>query len=135
MKIERIYHPFNLWEDYEKGFYNNCSGQEKKEKIQLAVNLFCNTECLEVYMERVVKEWFYSCEHNLTNPSMNKIAYIGQAACALYASIPNTVTMEAWSLVPDEYKQKADEIAQRCINVWEDKHIETLKMRSSDNKC
>ena len=31
-------------------------------------------------MMRVISEWKYSCEHNLTNESLNRIAYIGQAA-------------------------------------------------------
>lgn len=70
-------------------------------------------------MTRVCSEWVFSCEHNLTNSSMNKIAYIGQAACCLYAGVPSTITMEAWSLLDKSVQDKANEIAERVLKKWE----------------
>ena len=86
-------------------------------------------------MFRVVKEWFFSCEHNLTNSSMNKIAYIGQASLSYLHQIPSTVTMESWSKVPKESQDKANEIAQRAYDKWLLDYDKILLMRSSDNKC
>ena len=135
MEIQRVYHPYNLWEDYKHCFYDNCSGEEGKTKKQLAIDLLSNEECLNVYMGRIIKEWFYSCEHNLTNPAMNKIAYIGQAACSLYANIPNTITMDAWGELTDEQKSTADKVALSKLKEWELKYSDIAKMRSTDNKC
>lgn len=70
------------------------------------------------YMMRVVEEWKYSCEHNLTNESMNKIAYIGQAACCIYGGVPSTVTMEIWSTLPQNVRDRSDEIAKETINYY-----------------
>jgi len=53
---------------------------------------------------------------------MNKVAYLGQSACALYSKIPSTVTMEAWSLVPSEFQSIANSIANEIIVEWEEKH-------------
>lgn len=114
----RIYHPYTLWEDYKAGFYNNVSGDIKKEMINKVVDFFRNPKLTRDFMMKVVKEWKYSCEHNLTNESMNKVAYIGQGACCIYAGIPSTITMEAWSKVPKESQLEADKIALDVIEYW-----------------
>lgn len=123
--MERIYHPFNLWEDYKNGFYDNVSGQRKQELKQQCVDLFNDLPLLEIQMRRVINEWKYSCEHNLTNPAMNKIAYIGQSAACIYLNIPNTVTMECWSLLSKEVQKEADKIADRVLKEWETKNTDT----------
>lgn len=116
--MNRIYHPFWVWEDHKHGFYNNSSGAEKKKLLELCVEMFNSEELTRKYMLRVVEEWKYSCEHNLSNDSMNKIAYIGQAACCLYCGAPNTVTMESWSLLSDEVKDRSNFIANEVLEHW-----------------
>lgn len=122
--MKRIYHPYWLWEDYKAGFYDNVSGEQKKEMIKNVLTMFNSKSLTRKFMMKVVKEWKYSCEHNLTNESLNKIAYIGQSACCLYARIPNTITMEAWSLLTDEVKKRSDKIALETISYWEEQNKE-----------
>ena len=114
----RIYHPWDKWEDYNFNFYNNCTGQEKEFKLQSVVNMFNSAIDTERCMNYVIDNWTNSMEHNLTNNSMNKIAYIGQCACAYYDNIPSTVTMEAWSLLTDEVKDRSNLLAQDAIDKW-----------------
>lgn len=116
--MKRIYHPYWRWEDYPNGFYDNCSGSVKESLIQKGIEMFNSQKLTRENMFRVVDEWKYSCEHNLTNPSMNQIAYIGQAACCIYASIPSTVTMELWSMLSKEVQQRANNDAQDALNHW-----------------
>ena len=125
--LNRIYHPWNLWEDYKEGFYNNCSGKEKVNYMEKVLEMFNSEKLTKKYMNRVINEWKYSCEHNLTNESINKIAYIGQSAACLYAGVPNTVTMEAWSLLNIDTQERANKIAQECLNNWykkQDRQVE-----------
>jgi hypothetical protein len=116
--MKQIYHPYHLWEDYKSGFYNNCSGEQKKTYIQGCLNLFNNKGITEKYMSLVIENWFYSCQHNLTNPSVNKIAYIGQAACCIYCGAPNTTTMQAWNMLDKEVQERSNNIAQKYLNIW-----------------
>ncbi len=134
-EIKRIYHSWEKWEDYKCGFYDNVSGKNKPFMIDKVVELFINPELTEKYMNKAIKEWFFSCEHNLTNNGLNKIAYIGQAACCLYDGIPSTITMEAWSKVPKEFQIIADSIATEVLKDWENFHIQVLMQISCDNKC
>lgn len=116
--MKRIYHPYWMWEDYKAGFYNACSGQQKKEKIEKVLEMFNDPVKTKENMMFIINNWKYSCEHNLTNESLNKIAYIGQSACCVYAGVPYTVTMEAWSLLSDKVKHRSDEIAKKAIEQW-----------------
>lgn len=117
--MKRIYHHFEKWEDWTFGFYNNCSGSEKKVKIEKVLEMFNSESLTTENMNRVISEWKYSCEHNLTNEAMNKIAYVGQAACCIYAEIPSGITMEAWSLLGSDVQNRADKIATSVISKWE----------------
>lgn len=103
-QIKRIFHPYTLWEDYKEGFYNTCSGNEKEYKISKVKEMFNSKELTNKFMLKVINEWTYSCEHNLSNLSMNRVAYLGQAACCLYAKVPSLVTMYAWKFLDRDRK-------------------------------
>ena len=120
--MKRIYHHYCKWEDYPNGFYDNLSGKNKDYLKLKVVELFSSQELTETYMKKVIDEWIYSCEQNLSNDSMNKIAYLGQAACCIYANIPSTITMDAWHLVSKENRDKSDMIADKLIKEWEVKY-------------
>lgn len=123
LKIEkgRIYHEWSKWEDYKNSFYDNCSGKEREEKLSKAIEMFNSEDLTITNMLAVINNWKFSCEHNLTNASMNKIAYIGQAACAYYAQVPNTITMEAWNMLSKETQERSNDIAEEVINIWKNK--------------
>ena len=114
----RIYHPYWLWEDYRAGFYENCSGEVKKQLIIKGIEMFNSEDLTRENMFYVIKNCKYSCEHNLTNESLNKIAYIGQSACCVYAKIPSTVTMEIWNLLNSEVQIRSNNIAIEAIKKW-----------------
>jgi 3-methyladenine DNA glycosylase AlkC len=124
--MKRIFHPYWLWEDYKFGFYDNLTGDKKKYYIEKCLEMFNDKTKTKEFMYRVVNEWKYSCEHNLTNESLNKIAYIGQSACCIYAGIPSTITMESWSLLSEDVKKRSNEIAKEVIEFWkkENKNIQ-----------
>ena len=107
-----------MWEDFKCGFYDNISGKNKDELILKVVEMFNDEQKTISNMNKVIVQWKYSCEHNLTNESLNKIAYIGQSACCIYANVPCTITMEAWSLLSDDVKKRSDKIAKQVLNKW-----------------
>jgi len=116
--LNRIYHHYEMWEDWKFGFYNNASGGEKEKYKQLALNMFNSKDLTRDNMTRVINEWVCSCEHNLTNNGLNKIAYIGQAACCIYGGVPSTITMECWSLLSKDVQDRSNLIAQEVLNEW-----------------
>lgn len=121
--MERIYHRFEYWEDHQFGLY--ASKENKEELKNKVVELFSNHKKTEKYMRLVIKKWKFSCEHNLTNIALNRVAWIGQAACCIYAGVPYRLTMEAWWSVSEGNRNKADKIAEIVIN----EYLKTLENR------
>ena len=77
-------------------------------------------------MLKVIEKWPYSCEHNLTDTSQNRKAWIGHAACALALGCPEDITRAAWAKLSDDQQNKANQKAQDAINIWVEKHLEKL---------
>lgn len=121
-EISRIYHPYWLWEEYKLGFYNNFSNNDFKRLRPKVIELFSSYEDTSLYMDRVVNEFLYSCEHNLSNTSMNRVAFLGQCASLLHNGSPSELTMKSWKYVPEEYQKQANIIAESIIN----KYVENL---------
>lgn len=121
--MKQIYHTWDKWEDHQHGFYENCPQGEKENLLNRVVELFNSAFLTDQFMQKVTDSWKYACEHNLTNLSINRIAWLGQSACCLYAKVPSTVTMEAWSLLTPEVQERSNQIAEAKIKQWESKHI------------
>jgi hypothetical protein len=66
---------------------------------------------------RVIDEWPNSTEHNLTNPNMNRIAWVGQSSVCIHYGIPAKFRGGYHLLNPGEQKA-ADLVALEIINYW-----------------
>jgi hypothetical protein len=120
--MKQVYHHYEKWEDVKHGFYD----MKKDFDLSLIVSMFNCQETTNILMNRVIDEWKYSCEQNLTNQSINQIAYIGQAASCLYCGAPSILTMKAWNLLDCETRERADKQANNCIIKWKKRYANTL---------
>lgn len=59
-----------------------------------------------------------ACEHNLTEPAMNRLAWIGHAACCMAIGCPEETTRQAWGLLNDEQRVLANQEAEKALNEW-----------------
>ena len=117
--MKRIYHRYEKWEDHKAGLYDNCKKENKTKTKKLVIEMFEDYGLTMCFMNNAINEWVYSCEHNLTNDSLNRIAYIGQAACCLYAKSPNLLTMNVWYSLSQSVRDRSDFLARRSIKKWE----------------
>lgn len=96
--------------------------QHKEELIvREARELLKNSDLLYLYMSLVVRRWKHAAEQNLSNTSMNRRAWLGQAACCFYAFAPENLTKQAWHELTDEEQTLANAIADKVIREWEQK--------------
>jgi hypothetical protein len=70
-------------------------------------------------MLRVISEWPNSCANALTDPNLNRKAWVGHAACALAIGCPEDITRKAWGRLTDEQRALANREAERAIQSWE----------------
>lgn len=114
----RIFHTWDKWECHKAWFFGNrpewMSIDEAKEQYKIVLS---DTELFSKTLEKVITEWKHSCEHNLTNNSNNKIAWMWQCAVVLAKWVPSKYC-SGWQLLSDEEQKQANEIALEYINKW-----------------
>jgi hypothetical protein len=115
----KIWHHYLLWEDFKAGMWRSVYGAERKQLLEKAIAFTGDHLLYGSYMRRVIKEWPLACEQNLTDPNINRLAWLGQAACCMAISCPEDITREAWGRLTQKQQDDADAQAEQCIEEWE----------------
>jgi hypothetical protein len=76
-----------------------------------------NNDKFKKALNGVIHDWKYSCEHYLTNKSMNRIAWLGQASMCYATGIPSKFCSGFNLLTPIE-QEIANNIALEYLNKW-----------------
>jgi len=114
----RIFHTFDKWECHKAGFYKSIKEGMSHEECELEFKrVLSDQKLFGEILDKVIVEWKYSCEHYLTNKSMNRIAWLGQAAVCYNSGVPSRYA-NAWFDIDEETRKKADETALKYLNIW-----------------
>tara|TARA_R110001632_G_scaffold1171_2_gene4714 strand:- start:10374 stop:10781 length:408 start_codon:yes stop_codon:yes gene_type:complete len=111
-KFEYIY-----WEDYINGMYDSPNNIE--QELKLAYKIFNDFSLFEFLCKEVINNWKISCIENLTNKSMNRIAWLGQSALNINHFIKERTTKKIWKTLDSEVKNKLNKIAYKTILNYE----------------
>lgn len=117
--IKRIYHPYWMWEESKSLMWSTVDNRD--EMLKIAIEFTGDHKKYGLAMFRVIKEWPISCEHNLSDTSQNRRAWIGHAACALEIKCPEDIVRQAWHHLTDEQRTLANKAADNAISAWENK--------------
>ena len=118
----RIYHPYWDWEEVDANMWGSVS--DKAKFLELAIEFTGDHKLYGRFMMRVANEWPVSCEHNLSNITQNRKAWIGHAAVALAIGCPEDITRKAWGYLSQEQQDLANGVAQQAIEHWENKQCQ-----------
>jgi hypothetical protein len=114
----RVFHTFDKWECVKHGFYASTKDGMTKEQCEECYRDFLSdTDRFRTAAKAMVDAWPMSCEHYLTNVSMNRIAWIGQASVCFKLGIPSCFR-GGWSLLSKEQQDAADAVALEVLNEW-----------------
>lgn len=134
---KRIFHTFDKWECFKAGFYENTHPTLTKEECESEYFKFLSDETkFREALNGVITEWKHSCEHYLTNASMNRIAWLGQASLCYATGIPSTFRA-GFHLLSEEQQFKANNIALEYLNIWLEEHgfdMVTLEQGMTDRQ-
>lgn len=113
----RIFHTYDKWECHKAGMYaQNFYGKTAEECEQMYAD-FLSSVKFKKTLEKVITEWKHSCEHYLTNSSMNRIAWLGQASMCYATGIPMKYC-SGFNRLSEKEQNKANEIALVALNKW-----------------
>lgn len=117
--VERIYHPWPEWECFRAGFFTPTGCRETLERWRSGcAELLGDLDRFRAAMARVLDEWPRSVEHNLTNESMNRIAWLGQASCCIELGACAEQTRSAFNLLPLKKQEAANRAAAEVLDEW-----------------
>lgn len=121
--MDRIYHTWDKWECYPAGFFeaNPPNGLTDEECENLYKELLSDIPEFKRVMNEILIHWKNSCEHNLTNERMNRIAWMGQASLCYKYGIPARYR-GCYNLLSRDQQTAADSAALEIINVWMDRN-------------
>lgn len=123
--IKRRYHNWKKWECYKAGFYNSSPPNEMnvEEAERIYKDIIGNLNKFKRGIKMVMKEWKFSCDHNLTNINLNRVAWLGQAAVCILTGIPSKFRYSFLELSKKK-QENANILALRYINKFEEKKEE-----------
>lgn len=115
-KFKRVYHHYLKCEEFDSPMWRQVD--DKDSAVANSAALMIDHVAFELACFRVVAEWPFSCEANLTATVINHQAWIGHAACALNHGAPEDLTRMAWRSMNQEQQDLANLAADRAIEAW-----------------
>jgi ParB-like chromosome segregation protein Spo0J len=114
----RVFHTYDKWECHKAGFYaTKKDGMSKKECEWFYAEFLSDLNRFEKALNGVTTEWINSCEHYLTNASMNRIAWLGQASVCYESGIPSQFCA-GFNLLSEAQQLAANNMALKYLNKW-----------------
>lgn len=117
--MQRVYHKYTEWEDYQNGMFSLVKTDLKEILIEKSIGLLSNKDEFLIACKKVIKKWVIASEENLTNNTSNRRAWLGQAACCIIHKCPETITRIAWGKLEEDKKIQANNIADKIIRSYE----------------
>ena len=114
----RIFHTYDKWECHKAGFYKSTKDGWNHEQCETEFKrILSDQELFSEILNKLIVDWKFSCEHYLTNTSMNRIAWLGQAAVCYHSGVPSRYS-SAWFDIDEETRDKANATALKYLNKW-----------------
>lgn len=113
----QVFYHYTLWEDWINGMYSKKRINEDA-LIENCYTLLCDPDRLYSSMVKVIENWPLSSSQNLSNPNINKQAWLGQSACCFEFKANAYTTKISWSKLTNEQKILANESADKSYRYW-----------------
>ena len=122
--MKQVYKPYWDWECYKNGMWKpSTDGALLRKAILFTSDYRQYGEA----MREVVLIWENTMLHHLTNPSINKRAFIGHCACSYKRGLPEAIVRKAWSFLSEKEKRLANNEANKAYLLWIEKQSKELK--------
>lgn len=121
--IDQYHCHYEVLEEYHAGMWRSVKGKDLNKNHSRAFSLMSDLERFSLAMDRVCDEWPNSCKKNFTDPTINPVAWLGQAAVCLDQGVSEGYTRISWSALPMETQVKACAIAKEKIDAWREEYV------------
>ncbi len=121
--MTQIWHPWTEWECYAAGMFDAETIISPEEARMAYASFLRDIPRFVSAMELVMRKWPKSCEHFLTNPNMNRVAWLGQAAMCIETGLSRR-HRGGFMLLTNKERADANKAAQRALDKWLKEHAQ-----------
>ena len=122
--MKKVYFHFNDLEEFHGGMWRGVHASQRSEFPEKAAALMRDTDGFTAAMRMAVLNWPNSCAQNLSNSSINHLAWLGHAGCCIATASPEDCTRAGWSLLNQDEQDAANAAAQTVVNEWRASYAE-----------
>ena len=117
--MKRAYKPYWEWECFHAGMYETRppDGMTPDDAREAYAVFLRDIPRFKDAIARVFEEWPNSCEHFLTNRSINRVAWIGQSSMCMATGV-SEFFKGGFQLLTNEDRRLANEAAQEALEQW-----------------
>lgn len=119
--MKQIFHGYQHWECYQAGMYSDVDITDRDGYAEYA-RFLADIPRFKTAMYRVIAEWPRSCEHFLSNPSVNRIAWLGQSAMCIETGISRKYR-SGFRLLTADQQASANQAANTVLVSWIAEHL------------
>lgn len=117
--MERVQYPYYEWEDYLNGMYGDECEYSHSECKSMVTSVMADRDLFVATGVTLIDEWAKASQENLTNVSINRRAWLGQAICSYLYKIPERETKSIWGSMSKEIKDFSNHSADIVISHFE----------------
>lgn len=121
-KDGRIFYHHDKWECWKNGLYYNAKANNENH-IKKSVLVLSNQKLFFMWCNILKKRWPVSFEVHISNKTINRQAWIGQAACCVSHTANQYQTISAWNELNQSEKDIANSIADFYIKNFEKENM------------
>ncbi len=117
--MKRNWHHWEKWECVHAGMYGTetPSHMTPDQALKSYTEFLSNLKLFEKALNQVLLQWSFSCEQFLSNPGINRIAWLGQSSMCITSGVPRRFKA-GFALLTDSQKIAANEMAEKYLNRW-----------------
>lgn len=118
--MRRFWHHWEKWECVPAGMYLTLapSGYTPESALDAYATFLRDFQRFDAALLRVRSEWRISCEQFLSNPSINRIAWLGQSSMCIATGVP-AVFKGGFNLLTEREQSAANRMAASHLKEWE----------------
>ena len=124
--MNRFFEKYTEWEDYINGMYD-LYDKDNEVLIRKSVLLLKDTSLFLETCNEVINNWNVTTKVHLTNNTINKKAWLGQACCNYKFKVPELLTRVAWGKLNTKQQIDANKVAEKVINSY------LINLKNGDN--
>lgn len=114
---EQVFHPYTAWEDWQAGMWH--SPGDVLGEMARSARILRNQAAFLTAAREMLRAWPNSAEQNLTDMSLNRRAWVGQATCCHHAGVPERATRLAWWTLTAAEQAAANQTADLAMAEWQ----------------